>query len=167
MDVVNVVLVGRNSLFRQGLRRLLDPAKFSIVGEARDLSALKALLEEGLAPDRVAELNGCQDIDLDSLREIRAAHEGIQNRHSCNRVLHVGHGSAAQVRGRRVPRQRIVGRSFSLSLLLVMMGEKALPSPLASMLANDCYSSNGVRVRAQKDLYSARAADSAVSAQCL
>jgi DNA-binding NarL/FixJ family response regulator len=46
MDIINVVLVGRNSLFRQGLRRLLDPSKFSVAGEARDLTALKALLEK-------------------------------------------------------------------------------------------------------------------------
>jgi DNA-binding NarL/FixJ family response regulator len=60
MDLIDVVLVGTNNLFRQGLRRLLDPSQFSVADEARDLGALDVLLEEGLAADLVvADLNGC------------------------------------------------------------------------------------------------------------
>src|SRR5688500_1808533 len=67
MNMIDVVLVGTNNLFRQGLRRLLDPSQFLVAGEARDLAALEALLEEGLAPDLgIAELNGCHEVDLDS-----------------------------------------------------------------------------------------------------
>jgi two-component system nitrate/nitrite response regulator NarL len=153
MDVVNVVLVGRNSLFRQGLRRLLDPAKFSVVGEARDLTALKALLEEDFVPDlAVAELNGCHDIDLDSLREVRAAYEGIRIVILANEFCMSDMARLLKSGADGYLVNELSAEAFSLSLLLVMMGEKALPSPLASMLANDCYSSNGVRVRAQKDL---------------
>ena len=63
VERINVVLVGTNNLFRQGLRRLLDPSQFALAGEARDLAALAASLdEEGLAPDLVvAELNGCPE----------------------------------------------------------------------------------------------------------
>ena len=42
--------------------------------------------------------------------------------------------------------------AFSLSLLLVMKGEKVLPSTLASMLASDCHSGNGALIKAQKNL---------------
>jgi DNA-binding NarL/FixJ family response regulator len=44
MNMIDVVLVGTNNLFRQGLRRLLDPSQFLVAGEARDLAALEALL---------------------------------------------------------------------------------------------------------------------------
>ena len=80
MEGINVVLVGPNNLFRQGLRRLLDPSQFSLAGEARDLAELAASLEEdGLAPDLVvAELNGCHEAEVDSLRVLRAAHQDLR-----------------------------------------------------------------------------------------
>jgi two-component system nitrate/nitrite response regulator NarL len=125
MDIINVVLVGRNSLFRQGLRRLLDPSKLSVAGEARDLTALKALLEEDFAPDlAVAELNGCHDIDLDSLREIRATYEGI-------RIVILAHEFCLSDMARLLKSgadgylvNELSAEALSLSLLLVMMGEK-------------------------------------------
>jgi two-component system, NarL family, nitrate/nitrite response regulator NarL len=42
--------------------------------------------------------------------------------------------------------------AFSLTLLLVMKGEKALPSTLASMLADECNAGNGALIEAQKNL---------------
>ena len=51
MERIKVVLVGTNNLFRQGLRRLLDPSQFSLAGEARDLAALAfSLDDDGLGP---------------------------------------------------------------------------------------------------------------------
>ena len=50
MSMISVVLIGTNNLFLQGLRSLLDPAQFSIAGEARDLATLQARLDGGLAP---------------------------------------------------------------------------------------------------------------------
>ena len=54
--VIKVVLVGMSNLFLQGLRRLLDEAQFSIVGEASDLAGWRALLREELVPDMVPDL---------------------------------------------------------------------------------------------------------------
>jgi DNA-binding NarL/FixJ family response regulator len=77
--MISVVLIGTNNLFLQGLRSLLDPAQFSIVGEARDLATLQARLDGGLAPNLVvADLNGSQESDLDHLRGIRAKYENIR-----------------------------------------------------------------------------------------
>ena len=153
MNMVNVVLVGRNNLFRQGLRRLLDPSQFSVAGEARDLTALEALLEDGLAPDLVvAELNGCLEVDIDSLREIRATYPDIRVVVLANELCLSDMARLLKAGADGYLVNELSADAFSLSLLLVMKGEKALPSTLASMLANDCNAGNGAMVRAQKDL---------------
>jgi two-component system nitrate/nitrite response regulator NarL len=153
MGPTNVVLVGTNNLFRQGLRRLLDPAQFSVAGEARDLTALEALLEEGVAPDLVvAELNGCHDADVNRLRGLRAVYGDVRivvlaNELSVSDMTRLLRAGAD---GYLV--NELSAEAFSLSLLLVMQGEKALPSMLASMLANDCSADDSALVKTQKNL---------------
>jgi two-component system, NarL family, nitrate/nitrite response regulator NarL len=138
MKTINVVLVGTNQLFRQGLRSLLDPCQFSVAAEARDLTVLEALLEEGPPPDLVvADLNGCDDKNVDSLRRLRGDHEGIRivvlaNELSLSEMARLLKAGAD---GYLV--NDLSADAFSLSLLLVMKGEKALPSTLAKILAND------------------------------
>lgn len=153
MDMINVALVGTNNLFRQGLRRLLDPSQFLVAAEARDLAALAGLLEEGLALDLVvAELNGCQEADLDGLRGLRAMYQDVRivvlaselSLSDMARLLRAG------ADGYLV--NELSAEAFSLSLLLVMKGEKALPSTLANMLAKDCNAGNGALIKAQKNL---------------
>jgi two-component system, NarL family, nitrate/nitrite response regulator NarL len=153
MGPTNVVLVGTNNLFRQGLRRLLDPAQFSVAGEARDLTALEALLEEGVAPDLVvAELNGCHDADVNRLRGLRAVYGDVRivvlaNELSVSDMTRLLRAGAD---GYLV--NELSAEAFSLSLLLVRQGEKALPSMLASMLANDCSADDSALVKTQKNL---------------
>ena len=151
--MINVVLVGTNNLFRQGLRRLLDPSQFSVAGEARDLNAFEALLEEELAPDLVvAELNRCNEADVDILRELRAAYQDLRivilaNELSVSDMVRLLRAGAD---GYIV--NELSAEAFSLTLLLVMKGEKALPSTLASMLADDCNAGNGALIEAKKNL---------------
>ena len=153
MDPTSVVLVGTNNLFRQGLRRLLDPAQFSVEGEARDLTALEALLEEGIAPDLVvAELNGCHDADVNRLRGLRAIYGNLRivvlaNELSVSDMTRLLRAGAD---GYLV--NELSAEAFSLWLLLVMQGEKALPSMLASMLANDCSADDSASIKTQKNL---------------
>jgi two-component system nitrate/nitrite response regulator NarL len=153
MDPTSVVLVGTNNLFRQGLRRLLDPAQFSVAGEARDLTALEALLEEGIAPDLVvAELNGCHDADVNRLRGLRAIYGDLRivvlaNELSVSDMTRLLRAGAD---GYLV--NELSAEAFSLSLLLVMQGEKALPSMLASMLANDRSADDSASIKTQKNL---------------
>jgi two-component system, NarL family, nitrate/nitrite response regulator NarL len=153
MDPTSVVLVGTNNLFRQGLRRLLDPAQFSVAGEARDLTALEALLEEGIAPDLVvAELNGCHDADVNRLRGLRAIYGDLRivvlaNELSVSDMTRLLRAGAD---GYLV--NELSAEAFSLWLLLVMQGEKALPSMLASMLANDRSADDSASIKTQKNL---------------
>ena len=153
MKMINVVLVGTNNLFRQGLRRLLDPSQFAVAGEARDLHAFEAVLEDGLAPDLVvAELNRCHEADVDSLRGLRAAYPDLRivilaNELSVSEMVRLLRAGAD---GYLV--NELSAEAFSLTLLLVMKGEKALPSTLASMLADDCNAGNGALIEAKKNL---------------
>jgi two-component system, NarL family, nitrate/nitrite response regulator NarL len=154
MDMINVVLVGTNNLFRQGLRRLLDPRQFLVASEARDLAALEALLEEGLAPDLVvADLNGCQDHDVESLRALRATYEDVRIVVLADELCLTDMGRLLKAGADGYLVNDLSAEAFSLSLLLVMKGEKALPSTLAGILANDSSDSgNGALIKGQKHL---------------
>ena len=150
--MVNVFLVGTNNLFLQGLRSLLDPSQFSVAGEARDLATLQARLEGGVAPDLVvADLNGSHESDLDRLRAIRTSYENIRIIVLTNELClaHMTRLLKAGIDGYLL--NELSARAFSLSLLLVMTGEKALPSMLASVLADASNSaSNGAVNSAEK-----------------
>jgi two-component system nitrate/nitrite response regulator NarL len=154
MSTFKVALVGTNQLFRQGLRSLLDPDQFSVEGEARDLTTLAALLDEGLRPDLVvADLNVCDDKNVDDLRALRAAHSEIRivvlaNELSLSDMARLLNAGAD---GYLV--NDLSADAFSLSLLLVMKGEKVLPSTLANILISDSHDTgNGTLVASQRNL---------------
>jgi two-component system nitrate/nitrite response regulator NarL len=138
--MIKVVLVGMNNLFLQGLRHLLDPSQFSVAGEARDLASWHARHGNGLVPDMVpdllvADLNGCSEHDLDSLQGVRATFEDIRIVVLANELCLMDMG-------------RLLKAGVDGYLL------KALPSTLASVLANDprTNGTNGASIRAQKHL---------------
>ena len=153
-SAIKVVLVGTNRLFRQGLRRLLDPEQFVVAGEARDLAMLDELIGADLAPDLVvADLNGCHDADLERLRCLRAEHDEL-------RVVVLAHTLCLADMARLLNAgadgylvNELSAEALSLSLLLVMQGEKVLPSTLAGVLASERGEArNGILVQAQRNL---------------
>jgi two-component system nitrate/nitrite response regulator NarL len=151
--MINVVLVGPNNLLRQGLRRLLDPSQFSVAGEARDLAALASALKEGLAADLVvAELNGCQEADLDSLRGLSTTYQDLRIVVLANELCVPDMARLLRAGADGYLINELSAEAFSLSLLLVMKGEKALPSTLASVLAKDCAAGSATLLRTQKEL---------------
>ena len=153
MKMINVVLVGTNNLFRQGLRRLLDPSQFLVAGEARDLAALDDLLEEG-SPDLViADLNGCHEDDLEGLRALRSAYQDVRIVVLADELCLSDMARLLKAGADGYLVNELSAEAFSLSLLLVMKGEKALPSTLAGILANDSSDAgNGALIKAQKHL---------------
>jgi two-component system nitrate/nitrite response regulator NarL len=151
MDIIKVVLVGTNSLFRQGLRRLLDPSQFLVAGEARDLDALGALVEAGSEPDLlVAALTGGHEADIDTLRGLRTTYQDLRIVILANELSLSDMARLLKAGADAYLVNELSAEAFSLSLLLVMKGEKVLPSILASMLANDM--GNGALIKAQKNL---------------
>jgi two-component system, NarL family, nitrate/nitrite response regulator NarL len=154
ISAITVVLVGTNRLFRQGLRRLLDDEQFVVADEARDLADLDALLRDGVMPDLVvADMNACHDADLERLRRLRADHDEL-------RVVVLAHQLCLADMARLLNAgadgylvNELSAEALCLSLLLVMQGEKVLPSTLAGVLANDRgETGNGALLRAQRNL---------------
>jgi two-component system nitrate/nitrite response regulator NarL len=157
--MIKVVLVGMNNLFLQGLRHLLDPSQFMIAGESRDLASWYALNGGGVVPDLVpdllvADLNGCNDHDLDSLQGVRATFEDIRIVVLANELCLTDMTRLLKAGVDGYLLKDLSAEALSLSLLLVMKGEKALPSTLASVLANDPRTmvANGASIGAQKHL---------------
>jgi two-component system, NarL family, nitrate/nitrite response regulator NarL len=153
-SAITVVLVGTNRLFRQGLRRLLDPEQFVVAGEARDLAMLDALIGERLAPDLVvADLNGCHDADLERLRCLRADHDELRVVVLANTLCLADMARLLNAGADGYLVNELSAEALSLSLLLVMQGEKVLPSTLAGVLASErAEARNGVLVQAQRNL---------------
>jgi len=159
MKVIKVVLVGMNNLFLQGLRHLLDPAQFSITGESSDLASWSALLREGPAPDLVpdlllADLNGCNENDLESVHKVRSTFEDIRVVVLANELCLTNMARLLRAGVDGYLLKDLSAEALSLSLLLVIKGEKALPSTLARVLADDPWTdaTNSASVRAQKRL---------------
>jgi two-component system, NarL family, nitrate/nitrite response regulator NarL len=153
-SAITVVLVGTNRLFRQGLRRLLDPEQFAVAGEARDLAMLDALIGERLAPDLVvADLNGCHDADLERLRCLRADHDELRVVVLANTLCLADMARLLNAGADGYLVNELSAEALSLSLLLVMQGEKVLPSTLAGVLASErAEARNGVLVQARRNL---------------
>ncbi len=156
--MIKVVLVGTNNLFLQGLRHLLDPSQFAVAGEARDLAGWQALLGRGAAepgPDLlVADLNGCSEADLDSLQGVRATCEELRIVVLANELCLTDMARLLKAGIDGYLLKDLSAEALSLSLLLVMQGEKALPSSLAGLLAADPRTglANGAPIQAQKPL---------------
>ena len=153
-SAITVVLVGTNRLFRQGLRRLLDAEQFVVAGEARDLAMLAELIGERLAPDLVvADLNGCPDADLERLRCLRALHDELRVVVLANTLCLADMARLLNAGADGYLVNELSAEALSLSLLLVMQGEKVLPSTLAGVLASERGEArNGVLVQAQRNL---------------
>jgi two-component system, NarL family, nitrate/nitrite response regulator NarL len=157
--MIKVVLVSMNNLFLKGLHHLLEPSQFAIAGEARDLASWHAAIGQGLVanpvPDLlVVDLNGCDADDLDRLQSVRETFEDIRIVVLADelRLADMARLLKAGVDGYLL--KDLSAEAFSLSLLLVMKGEKALPSTLASVLAEDRRTdgTNGTSLRAEKHL---------------
>lgn len=154
VSMINVVLVGTNALLRQGLRHLLDPSQFTIVGEARDLASAKALLQEGLTPDLiVADLNGRDDEqDLSRLGGLHAGHGNVRIVVLADEFCWSEMARLLKAGVDGYLTKELSAEALSLSLLLVKVGEKVLPSTLASVLADDTREAAQMLGRPQKQL---------------
>jgi two-component system nitrate/nitrite response regulator NarL len=159
MVAIKVVLVGMNNLFLQGLHHLLDETQFSIVGEASDLASWHALLREGLASDIVpdlllVDLNGCNASNLDDLQGVQAMVVDVRVVVLADELCLTDMARLLKAGVDGYLLKDLSPEALSLSLLLVMNGEKALPSSLASVLADDPRTDavHGASITAQKHL---------------
>jgi two-component system, NarL family, nitrate/nitrite response regulator NarL len=72
MDSVDLFLIDRNQLFRQGLKRLLAETAFSVRGEAKDLKEAQQHFPDGPPPAVIViDLADSNDDDLARLKSLR------------------------------------------------------------------------------------------------
>jgi two-component system nitrate/nitrite response regulator NarL len=139
MSVIDVALVGGSALHRDGLRHSLDSDHFAVVAEARDFGNVLALVERGTSPRLiVADVSRLHEKDFEDLHRVRAAAPDcrIVVLSSDLNLTDLGRVFRAGADGYLV--SELSREAFSLSLLVIMSGEKVLPSALADVLASNC-----------------------------
>jgi two-component system nitrate/nitrite response regulator NarL len=138
MSAIEVVLVGGSALHREGLRQSLDPSHFVVIAEGRSFSSVLDLVNKGTSPRLViADVGRLCEKDFEDLRRIRdtapdrriAVLSNDLNLEDLARVFRAG------ADGYLV--SDLSREAFSLSLLVIMSGEKILPGSLADVLISD------------------------------
>lgn len=146
MTVTHTFLVGRNRLFREGLKSLLSGSQFEVVGEADDVGNAQPELG-GRTPSVVlvdfsAELEHAAD-DLTHLRQILPdAKIVVLTETLCSHTLAACLGAGAH--GYLI--KDISVDALLQSLRLVMLGEKVFPTHLAALLVNGMASAAPARI---------------------
>jgi two-component system nitrate/nitrite response regulator NarL len=153
MSAIEVVLAGGSALHRAGLRQSLDPSHFCVIAEVRGLSSVLDLMNEGASPRLVvADVSRLCEKDFEDLRRIRdsvpdcriAVLSNDLNLENLTRVFRAGADGYLM--------SDLSREAFSLSLLVIMSGEKMLPSVLADMLTSDLDLIDNRSTRAQANL---------------
>jgi len=136
MPLIDVTLVGGGTLHREGLRQSLDSNHFVVIAEARDFSNLLLQMGEGICPKLIiADVSRMSERDFEAVRKVR------DEAPDCRIVVLTNDLNLADLG--RIFRAGADGylvsdlsrEAFSLSLLVIMTGEKILPGVLADVLA--------------------------------
>lgn len=139
METIQIYLVDRSRLNREGLKRLLDSTDLAIIGDAADLEGLRRDLERGLDPD-------CVVLHVDHAKDgvsafVAAGRKlvGAARRLVClgsqldPEVLQHAFAAGADALLNEDSSNTVMLRS----LHLVMLGEKVFPSALIGKLVQD------------------------------
>jgi DNA-binding NarL/FixJ family response regulator len=122
----------------------LDQSQFAVIAEGRDFNSVLDLMNKGVFPRLViADVSRLGDKDFEDLRRIRDAAPGCRiavlsahlNLDDLGRVFRAG------ADGYLV--SNLSRTAFSLSLLVIMTGEKVLPGSLADVLASNYHDFGG------------------------
>jgi two-component system nitrate/nitrite response regulator NarL len=147
MRHIDVALVGGGSLHREGLRQSLDQSHFVILGDGRDFSSMQALVSKGMSPQLViADFSRQCERDFEGIRRLREAVPDCRIVVLSNELNFSDLARALRAGANGYLVDELSGEAFSLSLLVVMSGEKVLPGSLADVLASNYrdFSANGL-----------------------
>ncbi|HEU4960654.1 MAG TPA: response regulator transcription factor [Sphingomonas sp.] len=133
-DTVNVALLGRNSIVREGLRRILTEENFHVVQSVDQADNLDGARIDEPPPVLIVVDSGADQDDLDNVRM-------LQRRFPEARLVLLSDSFDfdAMVRAFRIGIHGYIVKEISCkqlvgSLQLVAMGEKVMPSKLADAL---------------------------------
>jgi two-component system nitrate/nitrite response regulator NarL len=139
MSLIDVALVGGSALHRDGLRHCLDPNHFAVVAEGRDFESVLALIERSTSPTLlVADVSRLREKDFEDLHRVHTAVPDCRIVVLSNdlNLTDLSRAFRAGADGYLV--NELSHEAFSLSLLVIVAGEKVLPSALAEALASNC-----------------------------
>ncbi len=131
MTNLTVFLIDPNRLFREGLKRVLDSARFTVVGEAASLHETTASEADLMLIDPAAG-----DITPESFQALRATHPKIRIVVLTSELDAQHLAVALRAGANGYLRKDIASEALMQSLTLVMMGETVFPTELAALLAN-------------------------------
>lgn len=137
--LIQVALVGGGTLHQEGLRQSLDRRHFVVVAEMRDLRSVHVLMTKGLQPQLlIADFSRRSDRDFEGLRHLRDTAPGCRTVVLASELILSDLAQALRAGADGYLVSELSSEAFSLSLLVVMSGEKVLPGSLADALASDC-----------------------------
>jgi two-component system nitrate/nitrite response regulator NarL len=137
--LIQVTLVGGGTLHQEGLRLSLDKRHFVVVAEMRDLRSMHVLMTKGMQPQLlIADFSRQSDRDFDGLRRLRDAAPDCRTVVLASELILSDLAQALRAGADGYLVSELSSEAFSLSLLVVMSGEKVLPGSLADALASDC-----------------------------
>jgi two-component system nitrate/nitrite response regulator NarL len=138
MSLIDVALVGGGTLRQGWLRLSLDPSQFAVIAEGRSFGSLLELMNRGVSPRLVvADVSRLGEKDFEDIRRIRDAASECRIVVLSDHLIidDLGRVFRAGADGYLV--SDLSRTAFSLSLLVIMSGEKVLPSSLVDVLASD------------------------------
>lgn len=138
MSLIDVALIGGSALHREGLRQSLDPTQFVVVFEGRDFSSALTLIGSGVSPKLIiADISRPSEKDFEGLRRVHDAALDCRIVFLSDDLIlsDIARVFRAGADGYLV--SELSREAFSLSLLVIMSGEKVLPGSLAGVLASN------------------------------
>ena len=136
MAVTLTFLVGRNKLFREGLKSLLSGSQFEVVGEADDVSQARAPLGDRTPSVVILDFSAELEHEVDDVTHLRGilpeAKIVVLVEALSSQTLAACLGAGAH--GYLI--KDISVDALLQSLRLVMLGEKIFPTHLAALLVN-------------------------------
>ena len=136
MQTVDVLLIDGSTLFRQGMKQLLQPDAFRVSAEARSHGEAIQQIAAGLKVDLIL-------IDVPDVESVKHSFDALRQAAPAARLVHLTTG----VDARRLRAALEAGadgyltkdrsaEALTEALRLVMLGEKVFPSDLASLLTH-------------------------------
>lgn len=135
MDTVATLLFGRNKLFREGLKSLLNGSQFDVIGEADDVGTID--LDPDVVPGLILiDLSSNPSHIVDDLNHLGNVLPDspvvILNDNLCSNTL----ASCLAAGASGYLMKDISLDALLISLQLVVLGEKVFPTHLAALLVN-------------------------------
>lgn len=131
MTSLTVFLIDPNRLFREGLKRVLDSTRFTVVGEAASLHETSGSEADLMLIDPAAG-----DITLETFQALRVHHPRTKIVVLTSELDAQHLAVALRAGANGYLRKDIASESLMQSLTLVMMGETVFPTELAALLAS-------------------------------